>query len=759
MTETVRQILEAMKTADSLAEALDILVSRLSIELDVDACTVFVRDSDSDHYVMMASTIEDYGLILGHWSVVPGKGLIGQVAETGGVVHVSDLSSQKNKIEVPKGIKISKPKSFLGMPLLFHGQVLGVLALQDSEPHEFSEAERGLVLGVATQLASAVADAIETGRLSEYLSSYHQNRKTVRLSGMAASPGVAIGQTVVIYPPASFDSVTDKVTEDPEEDVSKFEEALRAVSADITKMDDRLAESLSQDERALFGAYLQIIESNSFKDAVIRRVRDGQWVQAALRDAVRDHVRMFEQMTDEYMRERADDVRDIGRRILAHLQANTTEAPKYPQNTVLVGRSITASMLAEVPRSRLKGIISATGSTNAHAAILAKALGVPAVMGVKHLPLKQADQRSVILDGYTGHLYLDPNPMLKQAYQRLATEEAELQTHLLELKDQPAETTDRIKIALRANAGLVADINPALAMSAEGIGLYRSEVPFMVLSRFPSEEEQRIIYRQLLSAFPDYPVVMRTLDVGGDKVLPYFVNEEDNPFLGWRGIRILLDHPEIFATQIRAMLRASDGLKNLHIMLPMISDVGEIEQSIEVIDKIYHQMIEDGLNLAYPHIGVMIEVPAAVYQIDRILDLVDFVSVGSNDLTQYLLAVDRNNNRVAKLYDTFHPSVLIALLTVVEAAKRKRKHVSLCGEFASDPLATVPLVGMGFDSLSMSANSILKVKWVLRGFTQSYCRSILMDIMAARNTQQIRAILQENLVEAGFGGLIRAGKY
>ncbi|MCK5640414.1 MAG: phosphoenolpyruvate-protein phosphotransferase PtsP, partial [Gammaproteobacteria bacterium] len=291
-----------------------------------------------------------------------------------------------------------------------------------------------------------------------------------------------------------------------------------------------------------------------------------------------------------------------------------------------------------------------------------------------------------------------------------------------------------------------------------GVGLYRTEFPFMLRDRFPGEEEQRQVYREVLEAFTPRPVIMRTLDVGGDKALPYFPIEEDNPFLGWRGIRITLEHPEIFMAQIRAMLLASAGLNNLKILLPMISSVSEVDETMDLLHRAHEELLEEGNNITFPQMGVMIEVPSAVYLTKQLARRVDFLSVGSNDLTQYLLAVDRNNARVAEMYDALHPAVISALMQVMEGAREYNKPVSVCGEMAGDPAAALLLIGMGIDSLSMSASSLLRVKWVVRSFSQKRAKKILDEVLEMEDSKSIREHLNGVLDEAGLGGLIRAGK-
>ena len=280
----------------------------------------------------------------------------------------------------------------------------------------------------------------------------------------------------------------------------------------------------------------------------------------------------------------------------------------------------------------------------------------------------------------------------------------------------------------------------------------------MVRDRFPGEEEQRRTYRQVLEAFAPAPVTVRTLDIGGDKSLPYFPVVEENPFLGWRGIRISLDHPEIFLTQVRAILRANADLNNLQLLLPMISDVKEVDGALGLIRRAYEELREEGEHLAYPKIGVMLEVPSAVYQVPAMAKRVDFFSIGSNDLTQYLLAVDRNNARVANLYDALHPAVLRAIRQVADEAEQAGRPVSVCGEMAGDPAAALLLLGMGIKSLSMSAASLLRVKWAIRSFTTEAMRELLEEVWELEDAGAVRALMNRSLENAGLGGLVRAGR-
>ena len=547
-------------------------------------------------------------------------------------------------------------------------------------------------------------------------------------------------------------------TEDFDGEFAKFETALTAAREEMQVLQNRAKNKLSVAEQALFEAYSRILDSRTLMGEVETEIKNGQWAQGALKRVIKKHILHFESLDDPYLRERASDFRDLGRRVLSQLQDQKKQAIEYPKQTILVSEEVTPSALMEVPENSLAGVVSATGSANSHVAILARALGAPTVMGAAGLAAVDVDGNEVIVDGYSGQLYLQPTAAVKKEFRELIAEEEQLDAELEEIKHEPAITTDKKKISLFVNTGLVSDVNLALNVGAEGVGLYRTEMPFLLRDRFPSEEEQRVLYRQLLATFAPRPVVMRTLDIGGDKALPYFPVTEDNPFLGWRGIRISLDHPELFLQQVRAMLQASIGFNNLRIMLPMITNVNEVESALHLIRQAYEEVCEEHENIAFPQLGLMIEVPSAVYQAYDLALRVDFLSVGSNDLIQYLLAVDRNNPRVAQLYNGLHPAVLQALQQVARSGRRAKIPVSICGELASDPMAIVLLIAMGYKILSMSPRAIPRSKWVIRQFGMAAAKKLLDEVLKMDDPVEVRVHVEMALDHAGLGGLIRAGR-
>jgi len=751
----LRRIIEEVNSARDTQQALEIIVRRVKDAMSVDVCSIYLTDHATQRLILMATD----GLnpdSVGKVSLSFGEGLTGLVREREEPINLNNAPEHPRYYFFPETDE-QQYLSYLGVPIIHHRKVLGVLVVQRRSNERFNEEDETFVITVAAQLAGAIVHAQATGDISVGMETggAADNRP---LNGLPGAPGVAIGVAEVVYPLADLDAVPDRESRDVEADVSLFEQATEAVKADVAALSKRLADVLPSEELALFDAYQLMLDSGGFRNRVVELIRGGQWAPAALRDVINDHVKIFRGMDDPYLSERSDDVRDLGQRILAYLQQESRQRTEYPQQTVLVGTEISASMLAEVPPGRLAGVVSTRGSRSSHVAILARALNIPAVMGASDLPVGRVNGRSIVVDGYSGRVFINPSKGVVSEFKRLVQEEAELVKGLDELRDLPAETPDGFRVHLYANTGLLTDITPTRNSGAEGIGLYRTEFPFMVRERFPGEDEQRQIYRTVLEAFDPKPVVLRTLDVGGDKALPYFPIKEENPFLGWRGIRITLDHPEIFLVQLRAMLRASEGLDNLHLLLPMVSNVSEVEDARVLIGRACQELQEEGYVFREPQVGVMVEVPSAVYQTANIARRVDFLSVGTNDLTQYLLAVDRNNSRVAELYDSLHPAVLQALRMVVEGAAKYSKPVSVCGEMAGDPVAVLLLMGMGIESLSMNVSSLPRVKWVIRNFTRQKARELLAEAMKMEDARSIRDFLNEALDEAGLGGLIRAGK-
>ncbi|MFV2059707.1 MAG: phosphoenolpyruvate--protein phosphotransferase [Gammaproteobacteria bacterium] len=754
MLDTLRRIVTEVSSAPNLDEALGIIVHRIKQAMAAEACSVFLTDLIQKEHVLMATEgLKPESVLMVR---VPfNSGLVSLVAKRAEPLNIENAKLHAKYVYFEESGE-DEFNGFLGVPIIHHRKVLGVIVVQQHDVKKFDESNVTLLVTIAAQLAGAIAHAEVSGDVSSF--QVIKNFDSRPLNGLPGASGVALGTAVVLFNTTDIMKIPDRPVDNPEDDIELFLSAVNTVKQDISDLSQRLEHVIPAEDRALFDAYNLMLSSDTMIDATVDRIKSGNWAEGAWRETIEEHVKIFNEMEDAYLRERADDVRDLGLRVLTHMMSDDLESKEIPDNAIIVGATISASMLTDIPIEKLVGVISSSGSLTSHVAILARAMNIPAVMGVVDLPIAQIDRVSTIVDGYNGKVYFSPSTSIVTEYQQLANEEKELSKDLQELSNLPAETQDGIRIHLYANSGLTADIQPMINSGAEGIGLYRTEFPFMVRNSFPGEEEQKNIYQRVLEPFSPRPVTLRTLDIGGDKSLPYFPIIEENPFLGWRGIRVTLDHPEIFLVQVRAMLRASVGLDNLNILLPMISNLHEIDEAKALINQAYDELLEEGEAITMPKIGAMIEVPSAIFQAAEYAKRVDFLSIGTNDLTQYILAIDRNNPNVADLYDPFHPSVLMALLQIVDAARSTNTAVSVCGELAGDPLATLLLLGMEMDSLSMSSASLLKVKWVIRNFTILQAKKILHEALLLHEAKEIREYLKNILIGAGLGGLLRAGK-
>ncbi len=754
MLDVLQRIVLEVNSAENLNQALEIIVRRVKLALDIDVCSVYLLLSEENRLVLLASD----GLnpdSIGRVKLNLGEGLVGVVARRSEPLNLDNAPDHPAYKYFPETGEECY-HAFLGVPIINARRMLGVLVVQQREERRFRNEHVAFLVTLAAQLAGAISHAEMIGEIGAMQT--QARNAHVQVKGIPGSSGIGIGVGVVAYSLADLDAVPDRLPSCIETEVTQFTQAVEAVQNEMEIIKQRMQDSLPAEERLLFDAYIMMLGSESLFDRTVQGIREGnKWAQAALRDTIRENTRSFEEMDDPYLRERASDLRDLGRRILSHLQAPQRTPEDFPERTILVGEDLTATQLAEVPVHRLAGLVSSRGTSSSHVAILARAMGVPAVMGMSDLPVTRLEGRQMIVDGYSGRIHIQPGRELLEEFRRLAREERQLSEELRAHSLEPAMTSDGFRIPVYANSGLLADMAPSLQSGADGIGLYRTEVPFMIRDRFPSEDEQTEIYREILTSLDPRPVTLRTLDVGGDKSLPYFPVKEDNPFLGWRGIRITLDHPEIFLTQLRAMLRASQGLGNLHIMFPMVSSVSELKGALELLARARDELLDEQLAILMPKTGVMVEVPSAVYQAEALARRVDFLSVGTNDLVQYLLAVDRNNSRVAGIYDCLHPAVLQAMMQAACGAHRAGKTIGVCGEMAADPAAVLLLLGMEMDSLSVSVSALARVKWVIRHFSRERTQELLEQSLCLDEPAAIRALLNNALVKAGLGGLVRAG--
>ena len=754
MLDILRRIIQDINATRTLNEALSVIVTEVKAAIHTDVCSVYIADPVRSEHVLMATD----GLrpsAVGKVRLKLGQGLIGLAASRAEPVNVDNAPAHPAFRYIPATGE-APFHGFVGVPIIRRGKVLGVLTAQQHEQRKYTADEEAFLVTLAAQLAGCINQA----EIRQTLDQLGGDVLTgpLFLEGVASARGLAIGEAVVVFPAAALDRVPDKDIDDPEAEASRFRQAVAAELAELQRLSERMRLLLSAGDRALFDAYAMLLGSDSLVNGTLERIYAGNWAPGALRATVLEYANIFTEMDDPYLRERAADILDLGQRLLNRLQEAQSANRRYPDHTILMGDEISVSQLLDVPPEQLKGLVSVRGTGASHVALLARGLGIPAVFGVSNLPPGRLNGREVVVDGYTVRVCIQPSTALRQEYLKLIAAEADLSRDLQHLRDLPAETPDGHRVALHANSGLFADIAAARDSGVQGVGLYRSELHFFLRDRFPGEEEQTTLYSRVLRMMEPYPVVLRTLDIGGDKPLPYFPIEEQNPFLGWRGIRISLDQPDLFKTQLRAMLRAGTAHPNLSILLPMIGSVDELSQALELLREAQAELAEDGVTVRIPNVGIMVEVPSAVYQIDTLVRMVDFASIGSNDLTQYLLAVDRNNDRVAKLYDSLHPVVLAATRHVVEQVHAAGRLISACGEMAGDPAGALLLMAMGVDSLSMNLGSLLKIKWLIRSIRYEEAQALLADVADLDRTALIRDRANAFLEQHGLGGLLRVGK-
>ncbi|MCE2571394.1 phosphoenolpyruvate--protein phosphotransferase [Motilimonas eburnea] len=755
MLTQLREIVEKVNQADSLEAAMAVLVVQIRDVMQVDCCSVYLVHDALNYFTLAATDGLAQGAV-GNIHIEFNEGVVGLVGQKEEPINLADAQVHP-RFKYLAEVQEDDYRAFLGAPIIHQRKVLGVLVVQQRCAREFDKNEESFLVTLAAQLANVIAHSQSKG----FLAAPNRNKKNIRsIKGIAGSSGIAIAKAQVITPQVTLEMIQTEHTEDVTAELSRFKSALAKSTDEIKALAIRLKGQLPSEALAIFDVYLHMLAEASLSGEIKAQIKQGYRATTAVKLVAERYVAQFSAMSDPYLRERATDTKDVCQRLINHLIG--LEPPSLlADELILVAEEVTATMLANVPKEKLKGIVSVKGSANSHAAILARALGIPALMGMA-LPIEKLSHSLLILDGYSGELYVSPEQAVLLEYQGLLAEEKQLDSIMRDCLEAPAVTKDGVKIEMLLNAGLSADTEIAINEFADGVGLYRTEVPFMLTESFPTELEQSERYRGILQTYAAKPVTMRTLDVGGDKQLPYFPIIEENPFLGWRGIRLTLDHPEIFLVQIKAMLRASIGLNNLQIMLPMISGITEVDDAVRLIHQAWSEINEQarmqGQHLRKPKLGVMLEVPSALYILPQLAKRVDFWSVGSNDLTQYLLAVDRNNPQVADIFDSFHPAVLQALQHIITQAKQHQVSVSLCGELAGDPLGAVILMAMGYTKLSMNTYNIARIKFVIRHVAIAELQAILAQAYELDSGKAVRQLFAQYLEQKGLGGLVRAGK-
>jgi phosphotransferase system enzyme I (PtsI) len=573
-----------------------------------------------------------------------------------------------------------------------------------------------------------------------------KERREIILKGIAAAPGISIGKAY-IYSKKSPTVHEQAVREDEiEAEITRLHQAVKRSEHELSKIMAFAENKLGKHQIEILEAQLLMLHDELLMNVITSRIRlERKNTEFIISDEMGKYQQRMIMTQDEYMSERAMDVEDVKNRIIRNLKAEQWTS-RFEGQAIIVASRLTPADTIILSRNEVLGYATDFGGATSHAAILSRALKIPAVLGLREASSKVSAGDALIIDGYNGLLIINPSSEHLEHYEAKRKSLFEFQRSLDELRNLPSETLDGKQVELSANAELEEELDFLIAQGAAGIGLYRTESLFVAQGEFPDEEEQYCAYQAIVDKMYPRPVTIRTFDVGGDKVLMSSYRE-NNPFLGWRGIRMSLDKPDLFLSQLRAILRASSR-KTVKVMFPMITTIQEVRQAKRHLEEAKDQLLQK--NVPFDDnikVGIMIEIPAAALLADDLAKEVDFLSIGTNDLIQYLMAVDRGNDIVADLYQQFHPSVLRTVKNIIDAGHRQNVHVAMCGELAGDPLATPLLLGLGLDEFSVIPSMLPEIKKIIRSFTYEDARQIAQDVVAFPTEEEVRQYLAKVMKE------------
>ncbi len=704
----LRRLREIMTEPGSAQARLDKLVGVIAANMVAEVCSIYLRRAGN---ILELFATEGLNRSAVHNTRMKrGEGLVGLVAETAEPLNLSDARLHPHFSYRPETGE-DPFHSFLGVPILRGGQVFGVLTVQNKAARQYDEEEIEALQTIAMVLAEVVAQGglFDIAELDEPAL---RADKPLAFRGEGLSEGVAIGRVVLHEPRVKVDKL---IADDPVAELQRLDAALEKLASEVDEMLDSTELDLTGESREVIEAYRLLVHDQGWRERLRDAVRAGLTSEAAV-ERVHDEMRLrMTRAGDPFLREKRHDFDDLARRLLRHLGGDGANVPDLPDDAILLARAMGPAELLDYGRDKLKGLVLEDAASTSHVAIVARAMGVPLVGSADGISDAARAGDDIVIDGETGEAHLRPPAEILSVFSARRALREQRVARLAQVRDLPAVTKDGVHIRLMMNAGLLIDMPHLKESGADGVGLFRTELQFMIGETMPTLDDQIQFYRQVLDAAGDKPVVFRTLDLGGDKVLPYGRWErEANPSLGWRALRIALDRPALMRYQVRALLTAARD-RTLRLLLPMVSDVAEFNMARALIDR----EIERARRLGKPQprqiqVGAMVEVPALVFMLPQVLRSADFVSIGSNDLIQFAFAMDRTNPRVARRYDSLNPAMLTMIHHIVVAASEAGGEVSLCGEMAGRPLEAMALVGLGLRTLSMQPANIGPVKMMIR---------------------------------------------
>jgi phosphotransferase system enzyme I (PtsP) len=716
---------------------LDKIVVQIAANMVAEVCSVYVLRADQRLELYATEGLNREAVHL--TTMKSGEGLVGLIAQSAEPLALSEAHEHPAFSYRPEtGEEIYH--SFLGVPILRGGNTVGVLVVQNKVRRSYSEEEVEALQTTAMLLAEMIA----SGELQSIAKSTEPLALDGPLSikGAPISDGVGLGYVLLHEPRVIIKSL---LAEDIPGELQRLDTAIEAMRLSIDEIvahGDRMG---AGEHREVLEAVRMVANDRGWLRRLREAVMTGLTAEAAVERVQNDARARMQRQTDPYLRDRLHDLDDLANRLLHQLtgQSYVADRDSVPDNAIIVARTMGPAALLDYDRSKLRGLVLEEGGPTSHVAIVARALGIAAVGLVPNITGVVEPNDSIIIDGSTGDVHVRPQPDVRTAYGEKARLRARRQEQYAALRDVPAVTKDGVEIALHMNAGLTVDVPFVRETGARSIGLFRTELQFMLAPSFPRMNEQYRFYKTVLDAVPDRPVTFRTLDIGSDKILPYMETiDEENPALGWRAIRIGLDRPGLLRMQLRAMLKAAAG-RDLRIMFPMVANVAEFDLAKAITLRELELIRRHGYALPTElDLGAMVEVPALLWELDQLAEHADFLSVGSNDLVQYLYAADRDNTRVSKRYDNLSIPVLRALKSILDAGNRADKPVTLCGEMGGRPLEAMALLALGYRSLSMSPSSIGPVKAMLLSLDLEQAQLFLASLMANSDGQPS---LRENL--------------
>ncbi|MBD9495130.1 MULTISPECIES: phosphoenolpyruvate--protein phosphotransferase [unclassified Ensifer] len=742
----LKRLRELMAEPLEPQERLDRIVRQIAQNMVAEVCSVYVLRSDGVLELYATEGLNKAAVHLAQLKM--GQGLVGTIAASARPLNLSDAQSHPAFTYLPEtGEEIYH--SFLGVPILRTGRALGVLVVQNKAMRNYREDEVEALETTAMVLAEMVA----TGELKKITKPGLELdlSRPVSIDGNSYGEGIGLGY-VVLHEPRIV--VTNLLNEDTDQELQRLAEALGSLRISIDDMLSRREVSMEGEHRAVLETYRMFAHDRGWVRKLEEAIRNGLTAEAAVERVQSETKARMIRLTDPYLRERMHDFDDLANRLLRQLSGYGAKlsASDFPNDAVIVARAMGAAELLDYPRENVRGLVLEEGAVTSHVVIVARAMGIP-VIGQATGAVALAENRdAIIIDGDDAKVHLRPLADLQRAYEEKVRFRARRQAQFRALKDVEPLTRDGTRITLQMNAGLLVDLPHLNEAGAEGIGLFRTELQFMIASTMPKAEEQEAFYRSVLKQTGGKPVTFRTLDIGGDKVVPYFrAAEEENPALGWRAIRLSLDRPGLLRTQLRAMLRAAAGAE-LKLMLPMVTEVSELRIARDLLQKEIERQSKLGEQLPRKlQFGAMLEVPALLWQLDELMTEVDFVSVGSNDLFQFAMAVDRGNARVSDRFDVLGRPFLRILRDIVRAGDRHDTPVTLCGEMASKPLSAMALLGLGFRSVSMSPTAVGPIKAMLLALDASKLGSLLNAALDdTRDQTPVRQMLVDFAAENGI---------